>query len=221
MSALFAPIRMLFYCRFVLKNLIGRAVTWRGGQDDLDETGWWTALRRHGPDTLVAFAWGYGVRMLHPEAFWWLLPVAGALVLSIPLSVLASRTRVGTRARSWGLFVTPEETDPPLELRELERELSAATAAAAARPAGFLRVVTDPGTNAVHSWLLRGPRRFLPRIRAQRDELALRARDAGPDALTPAEKRLLLSDAPCMQSLHEAVWRIGDPAMAARWGVAK
>ena len=58
-SALFAPIRMLFYCRFVLKNLVGLAVTWRGGQDDLDETAWWTALRRHGPDTLVALA-GHG-----------------------------------------------------------------------------------------------------------------------------------------------------------------
>jgi membrane glycosyltransferase len=125
-SALFAPIRMLFYCRFVLKNLVGLAVTWRGGQDDLDETGWWTALRRHGPDTLVALAWAWGVRVLHPDAFWWLMPVAGALVLSIPVSVLASRTRLGTGARRWGLFATPEETSPPGEIRDLERELTVA-----------------------------------------------------------------------------------------------
>jgi membrane glycosyltransferase len=218
-SALFAPIRMLFYCRFVLMNLIGRAVSWRGGQDDLDETGWWTALRRHGPDTLVALFWGWGVRVMHPDAFWWLLPVAGALVLSIPVSVLASRTRMGTRARRWGLFATPEETSPPLEIRELESELNRACAARAARPRGFVRAVTDPSTNAVHSWLLRGPRKLRPSIRAERDALALRARDRGPDALTPAEKRLLLSDAPCMQGLHEAVWRLGDPVAAARWGV--
>jgi membrane glycosyltransferase len=218
-SALFAPIRMLFYCRFVLKNMVGLSVTWRGGQDDLDETSWWTALRRHGPDTLVAFAWGFGVRVLHPEAFWWLMPVAGALVLSIPLSVFASRTRVGARARRVGLFTTPEETSPPAELNELERELTAAYAASASRPSGFVRAVADPGTNAVHTWLLRGPRRLLPKLRAERDALALRARDAGPHALTPAEKRLLLSDAPCMQSLHEAVWRLADPAAAGRWGV--
>jgi membrane glycosyltransferase len=221
MSALFAPIRMLFYCRFVLKNLIGRAVTWRGGAEDLDETGWWTALRRHGPDTLVAFAWGYGVRMLHPEAFWWLMPVAGALVLSIPLSVLASRTRVGTRARRWGLFLTPEETAPPTEIRELERELTAEFTQSASRQAGFARAVADPGVNAVHSWLLRGPRKLLPKLREERDALALRARDVGPDALTPEEKRVLLSDAPCMLSLHEAVWRLSDPAAAERWGVVQ
>jgi membrane glycosyltransferase len=220
-SALFAPIRMLFYCRFVLKNLFGRAVTWRGGQDDLDETGWWTALRRHGPDTLVALAWGYGVRVLHPDAFWWLLPVAGALMLSIPVSVLASRTRLGTRARNFGLFVTPEESAAPPEIRDLERELTSASAAAASRLPGFARVVTDPNTNAVHSWLLRGPRKLLPKLREERDALALRARNVGPDALTLAEKRLLLSDAPCMQSLHESVWRLGDPAAAARWGLER
>jgi len=219
-SALFAPIRMTFYCRFVLMNMIGRAVTWRGGHDDLDETGWWTALRRHGPDTLVALAWGYGVRVLHPDAFWWLVPVAGALVLSIPLSVLASRTRLGTGARRIGLFVTPEESDAPTEIRELERELTSAFAASAPQPPGFVRAVAAPGTNSVHSWLLRGPRKLLPKLREQRDALALRARDAGPAALTDAEKRLLLSDAPSMQSLHESVWRLGDPATAARWGVA-
>ena len=71
----------------------------------------------------------------------------------------------------------------------------------------------------MHTWLLRGPRKLAPQLRDERDALALRARDAGPDALTPAEKRLLLSDAPCMQSLHEAVWRLADPAAAARWGV--
>ncbi|TMA30302.1 MAG: glucans biosynthesis glucosyltransferase MdoH [Deltaproteobacteria bacterium] len=220
-SALFAPIRMTFYCRFVLKNMIGLAVTWRGGHDDLDETGWWTALRRHGPDTLVALAWGYGVRVLHPDAFWWLVPVAGALVLSIPLSVLASRTRLGTGARRIGLFVTPEESDAPTEIRELERELTSAFAASASQPPGFVRAVADPGANAVHSWLLRGPRKLATKIRDERDALALRARDAGPDALTPIEKRLLLSDAPCMEGLHEAVWRLADPAAASRWGLGR
>jgi membrane glycosyltransferase len=217
-SALFAPIRMLFYCRFVLKNLIGRAVTWRGG-DELDETGWWTALRRHGPDTLVALAWGWGVRVLHPDAFWWLVPVAGALVLSIPVSVLASRTRTGTGARRWGLFLTPEETAAPTEIRDLESELSVAFATRASMLPGFTRAVTDPGTNAIHTWLLRGPRKIAAHLREQRDTLAQRARDEGPEKLTDAEKRLLLYDATCMQTLHEAVWRLGDPAAAAKWGV--
>jgi len=219
-TALFAPIHMLFYCRFVLKNLIGRAVTWRGGEEELDETGWWTALRRHGPDTLIACLWGYGVRVLHPEAFWWLVPVAGALVLSIPVSVLASRTRLGTAARRWGLFVTPEEAEPPAEIRDLEREHSTAIALRASRADGFVRAIVDPGVNAVHAWLLRGPRNLIPNLRDERRALAARALEAGPDGLTGAEKRLLLSDADCTRSLHDRVWRLSDSATAARWGLA-
>jgi membrane glycosyltransferase len=168
---------------------------------------------------MVALAWGWGVRVLHPDAFWWLVPVAGALVLSIPVSVLASRTRNGTRARSWGLFATPEETSPPAEIRDLERELTTAFAASASRLPGFARAAADPGTNAVHTWLLRGPRKLAPHLREERDALALRARDLGPKGLTPAEKRVLLYDAPCMENLHESVWRLGDPAVAAKWGV--
>jgi membrane glycosyltransferase len=217
-SALFAPIRMLFYCRFVIKNVFGRAVTWRGG-DEEGETSWWTAFRRHGPDTLVALTWAWGVRVLHPDAFWWLVPVAGALVLSIPLSVLASRNALGARARARGIFATPEEIAPPPEIRDLERELAAANEQAAARLPGFARAVTDPGVNAVHGFLLRGPRKLAPQLRAERDALADRARDAGPHALTNAEKRLLLFDAPCMSGLHDAVWRQSDAAAAARWGV--
>jgi membrane glycosyltransferase len=219
-SALFAPIRMLFYCRFVLKNLIGRAVAWRGGQDDLRETGWWTALRRHGPDTLIACLWGYGVWRLHPDAFWWLMPVAGALVLSIPLSVLASRRRVGALARAAGLFVTPEETEPPAEIRDLESGLAEALALHASQRRGFVRGIVDPGTNAVHAWLLRGPRSLLPHLRGARRALAARALEAGPDGLTAAEKRLLLSDADCTQTLHDRVWRLSDADAAARWGLA-
>ena len=159
------------------------------------------------------------MRVLHPDAFWWLMPVAGALVLSIPVSVLASRTRLGTRARRWGLFATPEETSPPTEIRDLERELPPRSrrarrgrAASRARSPTPARTRCTRGSCAVRA---SSP----PQLREERDALALRARDAGPDALTPAEKRLLLSDAPCMQSLHEAVWRLGDPAAAARWGV--
>jgi membrane glycosyltransferase len=66
---------------------------------------------------------------------------------------------------------------------------------------------------------LRGPRKLAPQLRSERDALAERARDAGPGALTNAEKRLLLSDAPCMRGLHDAVWRLPDAAAAARWGV--
>jgi membrane glycosyltransferase len=171
------------------------------------------------PDTMVALAWGWGVRVLHPDAFWWLVPVAGALVLSIPLSVLASRTRNGTRARSWGLFATPEETSPPTEIRDLERELRARSRRAR-RAAGLRARGRRSGHERVHTWLLRGPRKLAPHLREERDALALRARDLGPDGLTPS-RSACCSTTRLHVSLHESVWRLGDPAAAARWGVGR
>ena len=73
-----------------------------------------------------------------PDFFWWLVPVITGLVLSIALTVWTSRTDVGQWARRTGLFLTPEETDPPRELRRL-----AATEAeppAPADPTGLIRV---------------------------------------------------------------------------------
>ena len=218
-SALFAPIHMAFYCRFVFLNLLGRAVDWKGsGSADLEETSWGEAWRRHGPDTAVACLWAFGLYWLHPGAFWWLAPVAGALVFSVPLSVLASRPRLGERARAAGVCVTPEERVPPPELRELEALLPAAPAAP--RWSGFAGAVVDPLLNAVHRIMLRGPRSLAPGLRQARRQLVERAVLGGPGALGAREKRLVLSDEAALAELHARVWRLEDPQAARRWGLA-
>jgi membrane glycosyltransferase len=217
-TALFAPIRLAFYCRVVILNLLGRAVGWRGGADDVGETSWGQALRRHGADTLVACAWALGLHWLHPAAFWWLAPVAGALVLSGPLSVLASRPALGARARRVGLLRTPEEQSPPPEIRDLEARLATA---APSRWTGFVRAVVDPALNAVHTLLLRGPRSWTPRIAAARDALAERVLRSGPAALSDAEKRVVLSDAARLLELHGRVWRLEDRETSWRWGLVE
>jgi membrane glycosyltransferase len=78
----------------------------------------------------------------------------------------------------------------------------------------------DPLTNALHTSFLRGPRRLAPRIRASRRALALRAPVLGPAALSPDEKRALLSDAVSLRDLHAAVWRLDDAERAALWSIA-
>lgn len=215
-SMLLAPIRMAFYCRFVLRNLVGRAVGWGGGADAQGETGWRRAWRHHGLDTAAACAWALGVYWLHPAAFWWLAPVAGALVLSVPLSVLASRASAGARARSAGWLVTPEETQPPREVRDLARP----AAAPGTRWRGFVGAAVDPLRNAVLALLLRGPRSRAPRMRAARSALVDRLLLGGPAALDYLERRVLLSDAAALLDLHGRVWRLEDPEAEARWGLA-
>ena len=76
-------------------------------------------LRRHWGHTLVGLAWGGLIWELDPVTFWWFAPVFAGMVLSIPLSVLTSRSRLGAYTRGIGLFLTPEETSPPPELDTL------------------------------------------------------------------------------------------------------
>jgi membrane glycosyltransferase len=224
MSSLLAPIRMVFHSRFVLQNLLGRTVIWRSQGRDDTETGWAEAIRHHGVDTVVACAWGGTLFWLNPDYFWWVTPIIGALILSIPLSVLASRVGPGERARARGLFLIPEEIAPPTELREVEERTDAAereTSApvtiidcAADRPRGFARAALDPRLNAICRALLGAPRRLRGSIRAARDALVARAVAEGPGALTPGERAVVLRDPQAVDELHTSVWTDRAPE---RW----
>jgi membrane glycosyltransferase len=116
-SALLAPIRMLFHTQFVTMALAGRAVRWKSPPRDDNETGWKNAVARHGTHTLVGVLWAAIVWWLNPSYLWWLLPVVGALILSIPLSVLTSRIGLGRRLRRRKYFLIPEESHPPPVIR--------------------------------------------------------------------------------------------------------
>ena len=222
-STLLAPVRMVFHARFVVANLFGRTVAWKSPPRGDHETSWREALRQHGFDTVWASAWAAGVFALNPAYFWWLTPIVLALILSIPVSVLTSRVRLGDRARNAGLFVIPEESSPPPELSDVESALAeeGATAADSAPSMrdGFVRAVGDPVVNAVHCALLGGTRGGRPGLRAARFALVQRALEEGPDALSDDERRVLLADVEPMIALHRGVWKLMDGARAQRWGV--
>jgi membrane glycosyltransferase len=222
-STLLAPVRMVFHTRFVFSNLIGRTVVWKSPPRGDRETTWGEALRFHAIDTLWASAWAAGVFALNPTYGLWLTPIVTALVLSVPVSVLTSRIGLGDRARAAGLFLIPEESAPPPELLDVERETARAEAARAALPPaerdGFVRAIVDPVVNALHCALLGGTRGGKPSLRAARHKLVERAIALGPDALDPGQRRVLLADVEPMIELHRAVWQLPDRAEAARWGV--
>jgi membrane glycosyltransferase len=219
-STLLAPVRMVFHCSFVLQSLFGRAAPWRSGEADGGETSWREALRRHGPATAAAVAWGSGVLALAPEYLPWLAPVLAALFVAAPLSVVASRARAGDWARRHGWLCVPEETQPPAEVAQVERALQVDERARAAA-AGFESAVLHPYVNAVHTALARRSRSLPAAEQARRRALAEAALAGGPGALTAAEQQALLADADCLAQLHRDVWGLADPTRAAHWGLAE
>jgi len=210
LSALLAPIRMLFHTQFVTMALAGRTLRWKSPPRGDNETGWKSAFVRHGLHTAVGVVWAGIVWWLNPSYLWWLAPVVGALILSIPLSVLTSRTGVGRKLRRRKYFLIPEEAHPPPEIRATRRYWHHASV-----PADLATAIVDPIVNAlVCAQAVARPKERWPR-EAQGDALVDRALRGGLDALTPQDRNLLIGDAAALSALHWLVWT--SPAADASW----
>ena len=114
-SMLLAPVNMIFNTKFVIFTLLGQGVGWVAQKRSAEEDGtdWREAIITHGPQTLFGIVWGVSSLILIPAYFAWLSPVLAGLVLSIPVSIFLSKASFGRRAKELGIFVTPEETNPP------------------------------------------------------------------------------------------------------------
>jgi membrane glycosyltransferase len=214
-SAMLAPIRMLFHSQFVVGAFVGWAIHWQSPTREDAETTWREALRRHGAHTLLGTLWAAGVYWLNPSFLWWLLPIVGALMLSIPLSVYTSRLRLGRRLRAARLFLIPEETRLPAEIRAMMQAV-----ASAPTPPGFVDAVVDPATNALTcaAAVARFTRTAL--VQNQRMQKVDAALVDGPDALSASSKLRLLGDPIALSRLHWRVWISPDAHVAWREAMA-
>jgi membrane glycosyltransferase len=123
-STLLAPIMMLFQTMFILSTLVGKSVSWDAQARDDRGLSWREGFVRHIGQTFFGVLWAIPVLLIAPEFFWWLTPVLAGLAVAVPLSVLSSRIDLGLALKRAGLFLTPEETRTPIELRRLRRALN-------------------------------------------------------------------------------------------------
>jgi membrane glycosyltransferase len=196
-SALLAPVRMLFHTQFVLAALAGWAIQWKSPKREDASTSFQEAIGRHGWQMLVGTAWVGVVAWQAPGFLPWIAPVALGLLLAVPLSALMSRTSLGIGARTAGLFLTPDETTPAPEV------VATGQYAGEARPQPrFADAVLDPDLFLV---VHQAARRRSPIVAVQRQHRVEHALLSGPQALTPAERRLLLGDAEALATLYRAV----------------
>jgi len=232
-STLHAPLLMLWHTRFVVTNLFGGSVGWSRQKRGPDGTTWSSALRRHWGHTLIGLVWGVFMWRLNTYLFWWFTPVFTGMVLSIPLSVWTSRRHVGARARKLGLFLTPEETHPPVELVSLRSQMRIHEMTDDTTPprqyAGLAEAALDPYVNAIHVSLLR-EKQLNPVYAEQLARLGVGCKEIrplgeklmvhGPAQLTPAERLLIMTDAHAMVWLHQELWLRPGETLAPWWRAA-
>lgn len=212
-SAMLAPIRMLFHAHFVIAALLGIGIQWKSPPREDSQTPWSEAIRRHGAGSLLGLAWAGLVYWLNPAFLWWLLPVVGALMLAVPLSVWSSRVTLGRRFKENRFFLIPEESVPPRELR-----WTALGFKRARTPADFVDAIVDPVTNALlcADGTARDP--HAPANRLAREKIVRTALEGGPDALDAAQKNRLLTDSIALADLHFRVWT--TPSAHPAWRTA-
>ena len=225
-SALLAPINMLFNAKFVIFTLLGQGVGWvtqqRAGEEE--GTDWREAIITHGGHTAFGLIWGVSSYIISPAFFWWLSPVLAGLAASIPLSIFLSKASFGRKARELGVFLTPEETHPPYELKRLQQNLAECYRhlppfEPLRADYGLMQAVLDPYVNAMHVALLR-QRRPSEEAREWFAVLRLRLLHEGPAKFTAKEKMALLLDAESMIWLHRELWSSPADVIAEWWRLA-
>lgn len=196
-SALLAPVRMLFHTRFVVSALLGIAIQWKSPPREDAATPWSEAIQRHGMGTLLGGVWLYFIYQLNPELIYWLIPVAGSLLVSIPLSVFSSRARWGRAARYAPLFLIPEESAPPPELRRLQMLMREAPD----YRGGFSRALHSPLTQALIYALAPTNRSTVLSARSLEAAVA-----SGTDTLDLPQRNRLLNQREALARAHERLW---------------
>jgi membrane glycosyltransferase len=230
-SSLHAPLQMLWHSKFVATILLGIGVHWGPQKRTADGIAWSEAFKQHWGHTVIGVVWGVAIYKLDHPTFWWFLPVLAGMLFSIPLSVLTSRTSLGSRARSVGLFLTPEETTPPSELDTLRVRMALLEKSRGTQlpNASIAEAVLDPYVNAIHVSLLREKqlnpeyRDALVKLGVGRPEvrqLGEKLLGQGPEALTAAEKVLVLSDADVVPWLHRQAWVRPSKSLSDWWQTA-
>jgi membrane glycosyltransferase len=146
-SILLAPAMMLFHTTFVVTTLAGKPVVWHAQERGDRGIGVLEALMRHKWHLVIGIGWGAVILAFAPRYIWWLLPVLAGMVLAVPLTVMTSRTGAGLWMRKHRLLLTPEETEPPVELAALQARLSPGASPVASADIG------EPGNGAVDASL--------------------------------------------------------------------
>jgi membrane glycosyltransferase len=228
LSVLYAPVLMLFQSKFVAAILLRKVVGWPPQQRGDHQTGLSEAIGAHGAATLLAVAAGVVTYTYVPSFFWWFTPVLAGLLLAVPVSMATSRVRPGEGARALGLFLTPEESSPPRVLELLNQRLATSGSGLAAGGTDavegdggeiggdlWYRAVIDPWAYSLHASLLpeETPNR---RRRHYLEGLIFQLQDEGPNTLTPAEKRALLSHRDGLDELHLLLWSAAAPPTGVR-----
>ena len=218
LSILLAPVMMLAHTFMVLSIMSGKAVGWGSQNREADGTAWLDAIRFHAVPTLVGVGWTLLSVKIGTTFAIWMAPILAGLVLSIPISVWTSRTKLGAALLRGKVLLTPDETSPPeiLLLAESAEDTGhSALNADSPQRRGFVAAVVDPYVNGIHLSLLEHSE-----MNSVEEALVRRCLEEGPNSLTQEETGNMLYLFPAMLMAHRRVWLGNEEEIHPVWKTA-
>ena len=152
-SALMAPVMMIFQSVAVVEILAGRDAGWQTQRRDDGTVERRELYRKYGVPTLCGVVMAASAYAVSLPLLLWMSPVIVGLLFAVPIGALTARPAPGK------LFATPEEREPPPVLRRAN-ELSA-SADVGIKPA-LVELRTDAALLAFHLAQLTPPRAATP-----------------------------------------------------------
>ncbi len=219
---LMAPVLMIFHSQFVVYTVLGKGVRWVTQRRKVDGgVDWAECFFTFWPIGAIGLVWAVIGWFVSHSFLLWISPILGALLLGIPLAILVSGRSSGYR---FGLFLTPEETDPPSVLATMNGNLAEIKGRIHLPPElekhhGLLQVCLDPYVNGLHVSLLRR-RKNIHVSRTYLDQIAQRLIKEGPQCLNPQEIKAMIHDTETVTDLHYRLWSARDHELAPFWATA-
>lgn len=152
-SAVSAPIMMMFQSKFVFDIFSGNSVSWSTQNRDNRGTSFKEAFERHFWHMTLGVIATIVIWFYAHSIFYWMLPITIGLMLSIPISMLTSRVGVGQFFRRHNYFIIPEEYEHPHILQQAHKFAKVFEGLVSDKK-GVALLISDSLMNAVHIMML-------------------------------------------------------------------
>ena len=216
-SSALAPLLMIFHTLFVTSALVGFKIHWTNQNRADTGLSLGECLKTYGWVSLLGAAMlGVAFHYMGAGGFW-LLPVLAGWMLAPFLAWISSQTRLGLAFKKRGLFLTPEESNPPVELEGLEDEGDGE----AASEELWAEAVLSPYVMAIHLSMVRqrlspsgqpeGPRPF------HHAELCQGLIREGPGSIDRKLQMRLLASPETVSWLHRELWSQPEKKLHPDW----
>lgn len=214
LSALIAPVLMVFHSVFVIAISLGSKTSWNSqARDAGNGVAMDTAVRSLWHITLLGFLWAGVAWHFSPPFFWWLSPIFIPLALSIPLSIILGSPSVGRKAARAKVLTMPEEGSPTQILKDLRHGSENMRESLSRGPlAGASLAFLDPYVHTVHATL-----NFSEQPDPVSDTLIDRILTEGTASLTAQEIESCLSNPAVLQRIHRLLWFSPRENLAQEW----